>query len=45
MTMFALAIYGIPIVLAIITILIGIKGMKFYWAEVIKAPRETDRHR
>lgn len=45
MTLFAIAIYGIPVVLAIITILIGIEGVKFFWAEAIVAPRETDEHR
>lgn len=35
MTLFALALYLIPIVLMIITVLIGIEGLKFYWTEVI----------
>ena len=42
MTLFAIALYGIPVVLALVTVLIGIKGMRFYWAEVIVAPREND---
>ncbi|MGH3359419.1 MAG: hypothetical protein ACRDO7_11500 [Nocardioidaceae bacterium] len=42
MSLFAIALYGIPVVLAVITVLIGIEGMKFYWAEVIVAPREND---
>lgn len=35
MTLFAIALYGIPAVLAVISILIGIEGLKFYWSEVI----------
>ena len=35
MTLFAIALYVIPIVLAVIALLIGIEGFKFYWSEVI----------
>lgn len=42
MTLFAIALYVVPIVLALITVLIGIEGFKFYWAEVIVAPRDDD---
>lgn len=35
MTLFALALYLIPLVLMIITVLIGIEGLKFYWNEVV----------
>jgi hypothetical protein len=42
MTLFAIAIYGIPAVLALVTILIGIEGMKFYWAEVVVGRNEDE---
>ncbi|MGO1166623.1 MAG: hypothetical protein ACTMHL_08390 [Janibacter sp.] len=38
MTLFALALYLIPLVLMIITVLVGLKGLKFYWTEVIIGP-------
>lgn len=45
MTLFAIAIYGIPAILALITILIGIEGMKFYWSEVVVGPGKKDEPR
>lgn len=35
MTLYAIALYGIPAVLALITILIGIQGVRFYLTEVV----------
>lgn len=36
MILFSLALYGIPIVLAFVTVWIGVKGLQFYWVEVVK---------
>lgn len=36
MILFNLALYGIPIVLALVTVWIGAKGLQFYWVEVVK---------
>lgn len=41
MTLFALALYGIPAVLAVITVLIGVQGVKFFFSEVVFAPRTS----
>lgn len=39
MTLYSLALYVIPAVLAVISLAIGYRGLAFYWAEVIQAPR------
>ncbi len=43
MTLFAIALYGIPAVLALISVLIGIEGLKFYWSEVIVGHDDEDQ--
>lgn len=42
MTLFTIALYVIPIVLAVITVLIGIEGFKFYWSEVVLGSDDSD---
>lgn len=38
MTLLTLALYGIPALLALTTILIGIQGVKFFITEVVIGP-------
>lgn len=45
MTLFAIALYVIPIVLAVVTVLVGIEGFKFYWTEVILGSDDSDETR
>ena len=42
MILFTLALYGIPIVLALVTVWIGVKGLQFYWVEVVKGGVPAD---
>lgn len=41
--MYALALYGVPILLVLVTLWVGVLGVCFYVAEVIRGGSDADR--
>ncbi len=41
--MYAALLYGIPLIVVLVTLYTGWLGVRFYIAEVVKAPARTER--
>lgn len=42
MIVYTLALYVIPLALALVTLWIGVQGLKFFWSEVVVGNDEAD---